>query len=124
MVLQAGGCGSAQKEGSGERSALSFTVVDPEKVPQELAGIIEENKKNEIRMTYRDGDVMYLVRGYGEQETGGCSITVDECSEDEEQIYLDTTLLGPKEANASSKEHSFPYLVVKIETREKEVVIS
>jgi hypothetical protein len=122
LALGAGGCGRTQESG-GERTGLAFTVVDLEKVPQELSAIIEKNKQKEIRMTYRDQEVLYLIRGYGEQATGGYSIEVVECSEDEEHIWFDTRLIGPKSQEELPKAPSYPCLVVKIEAREKEVMI-
>jgi hypothetical protein len=106
-----------------EGSAIEFTVVDPEKLPQKLQEAIETNKKNEIRMTYTDGEDMYLVRGYGEQKTGGYSIAVETCIETDEAILFDTQLIGPENQENLSKDPSYPVLVVKIETRDKEAVI-
>lgn len=116
------GCRAVSETG-GERKAVDFTVVEQQKLPEELKKLIEENKKKEIRMTYEDGEDLYLIRGYGEQKTGGYSIAVQECSEDEETVLLDTQLLGPPGDGELSKEPSYPYLVVKIEMREKEVRI-
>lgn len=126
VLLLAGlmtGC-SAGVEGGKARSGIDFTVVEPERVPEELAAVIEENKKDEIRMSYTDGEDMYLIRGYGEQKSGGYSIEVAECSEDEEGIWLDTRLIGPRSRENLSKDPSYPCLVVKIEARDKEVMIN
>ena len=98
-------------------------MVEMRKVPAELAEIIEKNKKNEIRMTYTQGEELYLIRGYGEQKTGGYSIAVAECTEDEETVWLDTRLIGPQEQEKLSKEPSYPCLVIKTEVRDKEVMI-
>lgn len=117
------GC-SAGKEGDGAHSSIDFTVVELERIPEELAAVIEENKKNEIRMSYTDGEDMYLIRGYGEQKSGGYSIEVAQCWEDEEGIWLDTRLIGPRSQENLSKDPSYPCLVVKIEARDKEVMIN
>lgn len=126
MILLAGvisGCGASGKDDKSGRRDIEFTVVAQEKLPQKLLQAIEENKKNEIRMTYTDGEDMYLIRGYGEQKTGGYSITVSECTEDETTILFDTQLIGPSGQEGLSKDPSYPCLVVKIEAREKEVMI-
>ena len=115
------GCGTDEKPQ--ERREAEFTVVAPDEVPQELAVQIEANKRGEIRMSYTDGGFLYLIRGYGEQKTGGYSISVAECTEDDTTIYLDTRLIGPSNQERLSKEPSWPYLVLKMEAREKEVVI-
>lgn len=117
------GCAAPGNDGQSERKAIDYTVVESRKLPQELLQTIEENKKGEIRMTYMDGEDLYLIRGYGEQKTGGYSIAVAECTEDEEKIVFDTRLLGPEHQENLSKDPSYPWLAVKIEARDKEVLI-
>ncbi len=116
------GCGKKEDDRSG-RSEVDFEVVPKEELPAPLAEAVEENKKDEIRMTYMDGEDLYLIRGYGEQATGGYSISVLECSEDEEKVYLDTRLLGPENPDEISRDQSYPYLALRIDMRDKEVVI-
>lgn len=117
------GCGRAEKEKGSDRKEVDYTVMDVRKLPKELLKIIEENKKDEIRMTYTDGDAMYLVRGYGQQKTGGYSIEVVQCTEDEESILFDTRLIGPSGQKKLAEDPSYPFLAVKIEKRDKEVQI-
>ena len=64
-----GGCGS--DAGEEQVKDLEFTVVEEKSVPGELAKLIEEKKLNEFRLTYTDDESLYLVTGFGEQETGG-----------------------------------------------------
>lgn len=120
MIVLTGCTGEEKEKG---RSEVSFTVVSPDEIPEELAAEIESNKQGEIRMTWTDGDEMYLIRGYGEQKTGGYSISVVECSEDETSVYLDTRLQGPSNQAQLSREPSWPYLVLKMDARDKEAVI-
>lgn len=123
LVVVTVGCASSGENAKTKRREIDYTVADPGKLPEELKRVIEENRKKEIRMTYTDGEDMYLVRGYGEQKTGGYSIAVAECTEDDTTILFDTRLLGPTEKENLSKDPSYPCLVVKIETRDKEVMI-
>ena len=119
-MLGAGGCGlDRQKE---DRTALDFTVVSSEEVPGELAKVIDAHKEEEMQIAFSDQGSLYAVRGYGKQDTGGYSITVDECSEGEDQIYIVTTLTGPQQGEKISEEPSFPVIVIKMENREKEIV--
>ena len=122
FLLTLCGCGRSGT-GPGERTAVEFTVAAAEEVPQELLEILEKNKEREIRMTYQDGEDLYLIRGYGEQKTGGYSISVTECSEDEENLYFLTQLIGPERAEGLSEETSYPYLVAKTARTEKNVEI-
>ncbi|MCD8347940.1 MAG: protease complex subunit PrcB family protein [Lachnospiraceae bacterium] len=118
-VLLAG----CRKTENGERTEVDFSVMTGKELPQELLAIIEENKESEMRLTWTDGEEMYLIRGYGKQSTGGYSVAVAECAEDEETLWFDTRLIGPQDTESLSKEASYPYLVVKIVSTEKEVVI-
>ena len=117
------GCGASEAGTADDRKEVDYTVVDIRKLPEELTELIEENKKDEIRMTYMDGADMYLVRGYGEQKSGGYSIEVAGCEEDGETIYFDTRLLGPSGQERLPAEPSYPILVAKIQAREKDVLI-
>lgn len=117
------GCKASRKQGADDRKEIDFTVVDTRKLPEELTKLIEENRQKEIRMTYTDGADLYLVRGYGEQKTGGYSVEVTGCTEDEQAIYFDTRLIGPSGQEKLPNEPSYPFLVAKIQAREKEVLI-
>lgn len=76
LTLLLAGCTlTEKKEITGE--PLDFTVVPAEDVPDELKTILEANKESEMMISYRIGDYLYIIRGYGKQETGGCSIAVD-----------------------------------------------
>ncbi len=122
FLLTLCGCGTSGG-GMGERADVEFTVVSVEEVPQELSEILEKNKAREIRMTYQDGEELYLIRGYGEQKTGGYSISVVECSEDEENLYFLTQLIGPEDPEGLSEDPSYPYLVAKTARTDKNVEI-
>lgn len=122
FLLTLCGCGTSGG-GMGEWADVEFTVVPAEEVPQELSEILEKNKAREIRMTYQDGEELYLIRGYGEQKTGGYSISVVECSEDEENLYFLTQLIGPEDPEGLSEDPSYPYLVAKTARTDKNVEI-
>ncbi|MCD8022985.1 MAG: protease complex subunit PrcB family protein [Lachnospiraceae bacterium] len=106
-----------------ERIEVEFSVMTTEELPEELLTILEANKEKEMRLTWMDGDEMYLIRGYGKQENRGYSIAVAGCTEDEETLWFDTRLIGPPDEEALSEGDSCPYLVVRIAATEKEVVI-
>ena len=119
MILL-GGCGS--DAGEEKVKDLEFTVVEEKSIPGELAKLIEEKKLNEFRLTYTDDESLYLVIGFGEQETGGYSISVNECYLTETSIVFDTTLLGPSKDETVQQKASYPYIVVKTEKREEPVI--
>ncbi len=103
---------------------LEYTVLSPDEFPQELAETIEEKKQKVFRVTYTDNGYLYICVGYGEQETGGYSISVDEIYETANGIYLDTTLIGPQAGEDISQTPSYPYLVIKIEDIGKSVIFN
>ena len=79
MILALTGC---TMPGSGEtkREQVDFTVVNEERLPEELAQLLEGKKTEPFKLTYTDGSFLYLCIGYGEQETGGYSVSVKELS--------------------------------------------
>ena len=52
-------------------SDLDYTIAAEADIPEELQNDIEEKKAADFKMTYKDSEFLYIVRGYGEQETGG-----------------------------------------------------
>lgn len=99
------------------RTAVDYAVVSPEKIPAEITALIEEKKDREFQMTYRSGEQLYLVKGYGQQMTGGYSIQVEELSASGTAVFFKTRLLGPEDDTAGS-EPSYPYIVAEIEYRD------
>lgn len=101
---------------------LDFTVLSEEKIPEELKGIIEEKKSLPFRITYTDNQNLYICIGYGEQETGGYSIAVEELYLTDSNICVNTSLLGPEASEKGNKTPSYPYIVLKTEFLEQTVI--
>lgn len=101
---------------------LEFTVVENAEVPEELLTIIEEKKSANFKLTYEDGGYLYIVVGYGEQNTGGYSIAVKELFLTSNAIYIDTNLIGPSKEEKITEAASYPYIVIKTEYLDKSVV--
>lgn len=101
---------------------LEFVILSEEVLPAELKDIIDERKEEEFKLTYSDADALYICIGYGQQKTGGFSITVDELYLTETAIYVETTLLGPDGSEKPSKAPSYPYIVIKTEALGETVV--
>lgn len=122
-ALLLGGCKISESDGT-KVEDLDYTVVEKEKIPEELLSQIEEKQEADFKLTYENGDDLYIVRGYGEQETGGYSIAVNAVYLTTNSVCFQTTLLGPGEAEEKSKAPSYPYIVVKIENQDKNVVFN
>ncbi|ROR23635.1 protease stability complex PrcB-like protein [Mobilisporobacter senegalensis] len=101
---------------------LEFTVVEDADVPEELKELIEEKKAEPFKLTFSNTDYLYIVTGYGEQPTGGYSITVDDLYLTKNAIYFNTSLLGPPKDEVVTQAITYPYIVVKIEYIDKSVV--
>ena len=121
-VLPVLGCGITKGEKTEKVKDLDFTVVEEADLPDALKALIEEKKKEPMKLSYSNEEYMYIVVGYGEQRSGGYSISVDELYLTENAIYIKTTLIGPKEDEKVTQAATWPYVVVKIELREELVV--
>ena len=118
-------CGCKISESDGTKvSDLDYTVVEEEKVPEELKTQIDEKKEADFKLTYENGEDLYIIRGYGEQETGGYSIAVNDVYLTTNSVCFQTTLIGPSESEEKSKAPSYPYIVVKIKDQDKNVVFN
>lgn len=103
---------------------LEFTVVKESEIPEELMQHIEAKKSNEFKFTFYNKDKMdylYIVVGYGQQPTGGYSISVDDLYLTNNSIYIDTSLIGPSKDDVVTQVVTYPYIVVKIEFIDKPV---
>lgn len=119
-VLSLTGCTLLSEEKIKLRD-LEFTVLGEEKIPEQLKTIIEEKKKMPFQITYTDNANLYICIGYGEQETGGYSIAVNELYLTDTNICVSTDLLGPEASEKGNKTPSYPYIVIKTEFLEQTV---
>ena len=101
---------------------LDYTVVEDEDVPKELLEMIDAKKSNSLRLTYATNEYLYIVTGYGAQETSGYSKRLDDLYLGENAVYIKTSLIGPQKNEKVTKIKTFPYIVVKIENREEPVI--
>ena len=101
---------------------LDFTIQSEETIPAEVVKMIEEKKAEPFKFTFTDGENLYICIGYGKQDRGGYSITVDALYLTEDAIYVETTLLGPDDGEKSQKVASYPYIVIKTEALDQTVV--
>ena len=113
---------SVEKEDLQKVRDLEFTVVGETDLPEELKNVIGEKKMAPFKLTYTDDQNLYIVVGYGEQETGGYSICIRNLYLTSNAIIFDTELIGPRKGETISKSPSYPYIVVKVELRDENVV--
>lgn len=120
-LMTCNGCSVQETDGT-KIADLDYTVVEYDKVPEELIAEIEQKKEADFKMTYETDEYLYIVRGYGEKETGGYSIAVNDVYQTTNSIYFKTTLIGPEDDKESVNAPSYPYIVVKIEYQDMNVV--
>ena len=121
MAAMLSACGG-ETEKEEDRNNLEFTVVSEERLPDELKESLDQKKESAFKLTYADEGYLYICVGYGKQESGGYSVTVNELYETDNAIYVNTNLLGPKAGSSPGTSPSYPYIVLKIEFRDKTVV--
>lgn len=122
IVIFLTGCSIEKKSEVSKIRDLDFTVLKEDEIPDEMKTMIEQNKTKECKLTYSDKGYLYICVGYGEQSTSGYSIQVNKLYLNENAIHFDTSLIGPKSDETVAQVLSYPYLVVKTEFIDKNVV--
>ena len=107
-------------QGAGEKVRdLEYTILSDERIPKELAPLLEERKEEAFEMTYSDKEYLYICIGYGRQEYSGHSIVVNELFLGENGILVDTSLIGPEAGQEKINIVQFPIIVLKTELIEE-----
>lgn len=101
---------------------VDYTILKDREIPEKLAAAIEQKKEAEFKISFETDSDLYLVHGYGEQETGGYSIVVHDLYLTENALYFDTELLGPENGSNPQKKPSYPYIVVKTKKYKQNIV--
>lgn len=116
-------CACSAKELATEKIRdIDFTVTEEKNIPEELVTMIEEKGTSPFKMTYADQGSLYIAEGYGEQSTSGYSIKVIDCFETKNAIYVHTNLIGPTKDEKIVEAKTYPYIVIKMEFIDKNVV--
>ena len=115
--------GCSVRETNGTKVAdLDYVIAEESELPEELLEMIEEKKAADFKMTYENGEDLYIVRGYGEQATGGYSIRIRDCYLTSNAILFDTELVGPRKGESTSASPSYPYIVIRTEKRDENTI--
>lgn len=116
-----GGCGIEKTSRTRIRD-MEYRILAAEEVPEALKTQIDEKKEADFKMTYETPEHLYIVRGYGEQETGGYSIQVKELYLSSNAVFFSSELIGPRKGENAAKSPSCPYIVIETEKADKNVV--
>lgn len=115
------GCGIEKTDGNKIRD-LEYEIQEEDQLPEELKAKIEEKKAADFKLVYESDDSLYVVRGYGEQETGGYSIQIQEFYLTGNAVVFQSKLLGPSKDEVKNAAPSYPYVVIKTENVDKNVI--
>lgn len=121
FITLATGC-SVEQLSTEKLRDIDFTVVDEDDIPDELEEMIDEKEEQPFKLTYADNGELYIAVGYGEQPTTGYSVQVTELYESKNAIYIHTNLIGPSKDEKILERKTHPYIVVKMEYVDKNVV--
>ena len=121
LILGLSGC-SAGKDRMEKVRDIEWTVVKPDEIPKELSEVIAEKQDEGFQLTYGDKGYLYMAYGYGKRDTSGYSVEVEECYETEDVVRMKTNLLGPAKDEEIIEESTYPYVVVKAEFVDKDVI--
>lgn len=89
---------------------LDYTVVTEQELPEELQKEIDERYTEDFKMTCMLDDSLYIVRGFGMQETGGYSIQVQDLYLAQNAIYFEADLLGPENVRRQKRQSAIRIL--------------
>lgn len=121
-IFSLAGCSGEKEKPADKINDVDFTVVEDIDLPEEVKALIEERKANPFQVAFVTGENTYIAVGYGEQPTGGFSITVNEVYMAEDGLHVSTTLVGPAEDASVSTSFTYPYIVLKTEVVDGEVI--
>lgn len=114
--------GTIEKMDAKKIRDIDYTLTDKDDIPEELKEQIEKRKGEEMRIYYGEEGSLYAVRGYGRQETGGYSIRVLKCYETKHAVYVETELLGPDHGEERKEADTCPYVVIRMEYMDKQII--
>lgn len=115
------GC-SIEQTNTSKLKDIDFTVVEEDEIPEDLKTIIDTKKEENFKLTFITDKYLYIVAGYGKQKTNGYSVAVEELYLTQNAVRIKTNLIGPSKGDDIGSVNSYPYVVVKIEIIDKNVV--
>lgn len=120
-ALLSSGCSArrADREKTGE---LEYETVDGPELPETLRQKIEKEKDEPFLLAYGDGRRLYIALGYGEQESGGYSVRIEEVYETEDAVCIRTCLTGPDEGEEVLREADYPWAALEADYTEKRIL--
>jgi len=116
------GCGillmvscSFQKESlEGQREKVDYEIAGSDAVSDDFLEAAETKKYNKFYMSYTDGEDVWIAIGYGERQTSGYSILVEDIYRSGGKICVRTMLVGPEKKDRAPAVKTYPYIILKV----------
>ena len=121
LVLLLSGCSVRRIDGE-KKQDLDYKTLDRLGIPEKLWKEVEEKKEEPFLLAYGDGEQLYIAMGYGEQESGGYSIQIEEVCETEDAVCIRTCLTGPDEGEEVLREADYPWAALEADYTEKRIL--
>lgn len=131
IVLIAAACGPAADKGKkplyevltqqndGGAQVRFFEILTEEREIKMLQN--DENLKNKVKSTDVN-TANFVILNMGEKPSGGHSISVESVRETADKIYIKVKETGPVEGEMATSVMSYPYAIVKVNSK-KEIVV-
>lgn len=107
----------------GELRDVEYTVTGNDDLPEEVMKVLEEQGTEPFALAYESGGFLYLMKGYGQQKSGGYSIKVERLYTAGKVIHVKTELVGPATREEQKGDGSCPKIVLKLEARKGSTVV-
>lgn len=101
---------------------LDYEIIEYHYLDYHLKDLYNSYYSENNRITYDDGNYMYLFIFYGKMPSGGYSVNIKELYSTASNIIVDTTLTGPQKEETTAEKESFPAIVLKIKSSSKTVI--
>lgn len=107
----------------GEIREVDYTVPGDDSLPEEVKKVLEAQGEEPFSLAYESGGFLYLMKGYGQQKSGGYSIRVERLYTSGQVIHVKTELIGPATREEQKGDGSCPVIVLKLEARKGSTVV-
>ena len=121
VILELSGCVSRPLSTEKVRD-LEYVILEEHEIPEELMEKIEKIRYKAFRSVYEDAGVLYIAQGFGAQLHTGYKVEVTAVYETENAVCFHSRLLGPEKDEEVEEISTFPFVVIKMESLEKDVI--
>lgn len=132
LLFSFSGCEFSGKE---KKQEVEYEVCYDAMLPDELYKILISKKEKPFKLSFVNGENLYIAVGYGEHDRNNLCIKVNELYRTSSAIYMDTTLVtntkeeveyGTQTDSDTEKNYGessmYPYIVIRCEKQDLPVI--